>query len=256
MYIHDQCGGEISENAAIHPDAFGGVWCPKCAAVISVTDVHCIPELVAEARQLRILRRVLQEWARAVPITDVQILELRKELEETRQARNALQQQVLQLRDERDGWMHTAERRGLLVEEVIDEKTRLITALEAAKSEVSRLMALINTPRTDDFTEAARQIEHLLDKTAKAYFDADADADADVEKLKHHVITTAVALLNWHQSITGASTALRPDVGLPVEKIERAPRATTGRSAGPPQSDQSPAAPAPPADTGRPSPIE
>lgn len=99
-------------------------------------------------------------------------------------------------------------------------------------AEVSRLRALINTPRTDDFFEAVRieaahQIErwgvehdagkrsedwialvvYLLGKATNAHYDGDRD------KLLHHVITLAASALNWHRNMTGVSTAMRPGVG-------------------------------------------
>jgi len=98
-------------------------------------------------------------------------------------------------------------------------------------TEVTRLLALINAPRTDEFFEAVRieaahQVErwgsehdagkraedwvtlliYLLGKTAKAHF------DGDRSKLEHHVITTAAVALNWWRHLTGVSTAMRPGV--------------------------------------------
>lgn len=101
--------------------------------------------------------------------------------------------------------------------------------LTAARAEVERLTALINTPRTDEFFEAVRieaahQIErwgvghdagkrsedwvtlliYLLGKAARAHF------DGERAKLEHHVITSAAVALNWWRHLTGVSTAMRP----------------------------------------------
>lgn len=99
-------------------------------------------------------------------------------------------------------------------------------------TEVRRLRALINVPGTENFlndvrNEAAHQIErwgvehdagkrpedwiallvYLLGKATKAHF------EGDIEKLKHHTVSTAAALLNWHRAITGTNNAMRPGVG-------------------------------------------
>lgn len=98
-------------------------------------------------------------------------------------------------------------------------------------AETTRLLALINTPRTDEFFEAVRieaahQVErwgvehdagkraedwislfiYLLGKAAKAHY------SGDRPKLEHHVITSAAVALNWWRNLTGVSTAMRPGV--------------------------------------------
>lgn len=106
------------------------------------------------------------------------------------------------------------------------------TEVEYLRAEVTRLRALINTPRTDEFFEAVRieaahQIErwgaehdagkrsedwvtlliYLLGKAARAHF------AGDRTKLEHHVITSAAVALNWWRHLTGVSTTMRPGVG-------------------------------------------
>lgn len=95
-------------------------------------------------------------------------------------------------------------------------------SLRVARAEVERLIALINTPRTDEFFEAVRieaahqvarwGVEHdaqkrtedwvalfvyLLGKAARAHWAGDA------AKLEHHVITSAAVALNWWRHLTG-----------------------------------------------------
>lgn len=107
-----------------------------------------------------------------------------------------------------------------------------VSSCATAQAEVERLLALINTPRTDDFFEAVRieaahQVErwgaehdagkraedwialfmYLLGKATKAHY------DGDRAKLEHHVITAAAVALNWHRNLTGVSTAMRPGIG-------------------------------------------
>jgi hypothetical protein len=106
-------------------------------------------------------------------------------------------------------------------------------AIAHVRAEATRLRALINTPRTDDFFEAVRieaahQIDrwgvdhdagkrtedwltlytYLLGKAARAHFDRNHD------KLLHHIITVAAVALNWHRSTTGENTRMRPGIAL------------------------------------------
>lgn len=95
---------------------------------------------------------------------------------------------------------------------------------------------IINTPETADFMdgvplEAAHQRERWgADHDAgKSPFDwfwligylaqkaADAAVRGDAEKAKHHTISTAAALANWHAALTGADTSMRPGID-PVER--------------------------------------
>lgn len=91
------------------------------------------------------------------------------------------------------------------------------------------LMSVMNTPRTDDFFaavrgEAAHQIsrwgtEHDAGKTNSDWFTlilglqgkaVKAYWDNDEEKLKHHIVSTAAALLNWLRALNGETTTMRP----------------------------------------------
>jgi hypothetical protein len=95
---------------------------------------------------------------------------------------------------------------------------------------------LINSPETADFMaavplEAAHQrerwgSEHDAGKTPLDWFwligylaqkAADSAARGDVEKAKHHCISTAAALANWHASLTGTSQFMRPGLSAEVQ---------------------------------------
>lgn len=107
--------------------------------------------------------------------------------------------------------------------------------LEALKVARAELATLLNSPEIEDFTaalplEAAHQRERWgCDHDAvKSPFDwfwlvgylsqkaAAAAVAGDVEKAKHHTISTAAALANWHQALTSTDGRLvmaQPDEG-------------------------------------------
>ena len=93
---------------------------------------------------------------------------------------------------------------------------------------------IINTPETADFMagvplEAAHQRErwgssHDAGKTPFDWFwligylaqkAASAAVADDMEKAKHHAISTAAALANWHAALSGADTSMRPGIAPP-----------------------------------------
>lgn len=118
------------------------------------------------------------------------------------------------------------------------DRRELIKLVESKDAELKRLDDLINHPEVNDFLkgvrlEAAHQIErwgteHDAGKDSadwywlvgylggKALYSAIA---GDVEKFKHHAITAAAALLNWHASLTGRSTAMRPGIKVTDEVV-------------------------------------
>ena len=116
----------------------------------------------------------------------------------------------------------------------MSEKGPYVLLLEA---EIERLTARINTPETEDFDrgvplEAAHQIErwgdaHDRSKSAENWFwlvgylagkALRAAIEGDREKAKHHTISSAAALRNWHSAIKrdetnrgiGADSDLQP----------------------------------------------
>lgn len=95
---------------------------------------------------------------------------------------------------------------------------------EAAEAEVARLRTILDTPLLVPFAEAAvhearHQVyrwgeEHDARKTAWDWFwtlgylggkAAQAVLANDLEKAKHHTVTAAALLANWHRQICGAS---------------------------------------------------
>lgn len=113
---------------------------------------------------------------------------------------------------------------------------------DALAGEVERLRALLNTPEVDDFargvvSEAQHQrerwgAEHDAGKAPLDWFwligylaqkAASAHISGDIEKAKHHTISTAAALANWHAAISGASNIMRPGTD---------PAALTGETGG------------------------
>lgn len=106
-----------------------------------------------------------------------------------------------------------------------------VPAILALAEEVERMRELVNTPEVIDFTrgvelEAAHQRErwgsaHDAGKTAFDWFwligylaqkAAQASVANDTYKAKHHTISTAAALANWHLSLSGADTTMRPGI--------------------------------------------
>lgn len=105
-----------------------------------------------------------------------------------------------------------------------------MTEVEQLHAEVARLQALINTPQTETFSEAVRleaahQQErwgstHDAGKTAWDWFwligylaqkAAAAHVIGDLVKAKHHTISTAAALCNWHRHLQGDGV-MRPGI--------------------------------------------
>ena len=103
------------------------------------------------------------------------------------------------------------------------------------REEVERLRALINAPETEDWfagvrVESAHQQErwgsqHDAGKKPLdwfwliGYLAQKAAASAmvgEVDKAKHHTISTAAAMLNWHRALSGSHTAMRPGIDTAV----------------------------------------
>ncbi|WP_299010027.1 hypothetical protein [uncultured Caulobacter sp.] len=103
--------------------------------------------------------------------------------------------------------------------------------LQEILDENERLRTLIDSPETDDFVrgvqlEAAHQVkrwgaEHDAGKKPHDWFwllgylggkALAAAISGDLAKAKHHTISTAAALANWHAQLSGSPTAMRPGV--------------------------------------------
>lgn len=121
---------------------------------------------------------------------------------------------------------------------MLDREQRRDRRIRELETEIARLNALINTPEVNDFLqgvrlEAAHQVErwgapHDRSKFAEhwywliGYLAGKALRSAiggDRDKAKHHCVSTAAALLNWHAAIIrdesgagiGEDADLRPE---------------------------------------------
>lgn len=122
---------------------------------------------------------------------------------------------------------------------------------EQLRAERDALFKRINSPETEDWMagvplEAAHQIErhgseHDAGKTAWDWFwligylsqkAATSQAAGDLYKAKHHTISTAAALLNWHRHLTGETTAMHPGIDPVARGIEPAAAIATDGEAG------------------------
>ncbi len=118
--------------------------------------------------------------------------------------------------------------------DLLDSATKEIARLEA---ENKRLLALINTPVITDWfdgvrIEAAHQQErwgssHDAGKSPLDWFWligylAQKVVSADTpEKALHHTISTAAALFNWYQEISGTDNRMRPGIEPPEQDNAR-----------------------------------
>ena len=123
-----------------------------------------------------------------------------------------------------------------------DWRTRANSSKEVAEAiaEIERLRALLNTPETADFMkaiplEAAHQRErwgadHDAGKAPLDWFwligylaqkAATSAIAGDVEKAKHHTISTAAALSNWHLQLAGGDNRMRPGIAEPSSDAHR-----------------------------------
>ena len=115
----------------------------------------------------------------------------------------------------------------------VDIAPRTLRAILATTiDELTRLRALITAPELDEFwrgaqLEAAHQVErwgadHDAGKTDDdwlwlvAYLTTKATQAArygDRDKHRHHLITAAAALANWHRRAAGGDDRMRPGIG-------------------------------------------
>jgi hypothetical protein len=103
---------------------------------------------------------------------------------------------------------------------------KLRSQLTAAEAEVARLTEILNTPYVDYFAQAAAaEAKHQrfrwgdegdVAKTAWDWFwalgylggkAAHAALTGDLDKARHHTITAAALLANWHRHISAAQEA-------------------------------------------------
>lgn len=103
------------------------------------------------------------------------------------------------------------------------------------RAEVARLRALLDAPELHDFAkgvalEAAHQRErwaanHDAGKDPEDWFwllgwlggkAVHAARTGDLEKAKHHAISSAAVLANWHARLLGANGDMRPGIAPPL----------------------------------------
>ena len=121
--------------------------------------------------------------------------------------------------------------------EAVAEKNRALRERDEAVSEHRRLLDEINSPHTSDFLsavnfEAVHQrerwgAEHDAGKEPQAWYwllgylsgkALAAGIKGDQDKMLHHIVSSAAALLNWHAHATGESTRMRPGINPPKEQ--------------------------------------
>lgn len=126
------------------------------------------------------------------------------------------------------------------LEAKVEELETTIRSLERQlgkkTTRIEQLEGMINTPVTDNFMlgirlEAAHQIErfgaeHDAGKHPSDWFwllswlsgkALHAAEHGDIEKAKHHTISSAAMLLNWHRHLSGETT-IRPGIEPPFSK--------------------------------------
>jgi hypothetical protein len=116
--------------------------------------------------------------------------------------------------------------------DVLYLRAETLNALVAGyEARIRELGEALNTPEVDDFAkgavlEAQHQrarwgSEHDQGKAPLDWFwligylaqkAATAAIAGDIEKAKHHTISTAAVLANWHAALSGASTSMRPGI--------------------------------------------
>lgn len=101
------------------------------------------------------------------------------------------------------------------------------------RTENKRLRAALDLPEINDFLNGVRrEAAHQRERWGTAHDEGKephdwfwligylagkalrAAQDGDLEKLKHHCISSAAALANWHAFASGDFTAMRPGVRL------------------------------------------
>lgn len=105
---------------------------------------------------------------------------------------------------------------------------------QAYQREIARLTAALNTPEIADFAAGVvAEAQHQRERwgtdhdDGKNPFDwfwllgflsqkaASAALAGDLDKARHHTISTAAALANWHAALTGQNCEMRPGIATP-----------------------------------------
>lgn len=132
-----------------------------------------------------------------------------------------------------DGSVTVAERGGMK-QQFEDMRVKC----EAATTELLELKHLLNTPETEDFDkgvplESTHQIQrwgaaHDAGKQPEDWFwlcgylagkALSSFKAGDAEKAKHHCISTAAAMRNWHSAIATGQSTMRPGISAEKQSI-------------------------------------
>lgn len=103
--------------------------------------------------------------------------------------------------------------------------------LDAARRETRRIVSLLNAPETEDFDrgvplEAAHQVQRWGAESDAGKSHSDwfwllgylagkalaAASNGDLEKAKHHCVSSAAVLRNWHAHLRSGSSLMRPGI--------------------------------------------
>lgn len=106
--------------------------------------------------------------------------------------------------------------------------------LDALRAERDRMREALNTPEVEDFTKAVvSEAQHQRERWGSSHDAGKQPLDwfwligylaqkaataamaGDAHKAKHHTISTAAALANWHAAISGQHTEMRPGIDTP-----------------------------------------
>lgn len=109
-----------------------------------------------------------------------------------------------------------------------------IETLQQALAELFKLRALLNTPELEDFDKAVPlEAAHQVQRWGTAHDDGKEPEDwfwlvgylagkalaawraGDLDKAKHHCVSAAAALRNWHAHVRSGTSTMRPGVEAP-----------------------------------------
>lgn len=139
-----------------------------------------------------------------------------------------IEAETASLRAERDMW-------GKMAGEQVARITERRRERDEARAQVAQLTAILDTPEIEDFDkavplEAAHQVKRWGSEHDSGKLPADwfwlvgylagkalySHLAGDVEKAKHHCISTAAVLRNWHAHIRSGETKMRPGIEDPA----------------------------------------
>ncbi|TBR76167.1 MAG: hypothetical protein EPN64_09160 [Burkholderiaceae bacterium] len=125
------------------------------------------------------------------------------------------------------------------VESLARDRDSLASRNAELEREVERLHQLINTPQTQDWMRAVDlEAAHQQERWGSAHDAGKAPEDwfwllgylsgkalaalkaGDQEKTRHHIISSAAVLRNWHRHIAGELTSMRPGIDPIARGIE------------------------------------